>query len=163
MAFKHPVTPIRNFSFEVFKTPETYYQDPFIIYRLEDKTARLGEKAGEFQVSIRQGSFGEDKLRAEIVWQRKRQYTNDENISTEIISWTPQGIWEMDLSLVVVDIVDLDLEGIETPKFTGVGSARHAEDKSKLLAFIRALPTQWITQIYDAVLEVNPKWDTKRN
>lgn len=163
MAFKHPTIPTRVFQFHVHKTPEDYYQDPFILYRSDTpKEDRIGELAGEFQATVRQGTFGEDKARAEIAWQRTRKYTSDEAGSTEIVSWTPQGLWEMDLSLCIVDLSDLEYEGVDTPKFVGTGSSRHAEDRQKLLAFLRALPSQWITALHDAVLEVNPKWDPKR-
>jgi len=158
--FKFSPTPIQTFKFEVYPAGTGYYDGEFRLFRSTSADKPSEPNIGEFSVSIRQGTFGEDKQRSETFWQRRRIVEGGE-VREEILNWAPQGLVETDLSITITDIVGLDIEGLETPKFTGSGTTRRPADTQQFLAFMRGLPSQWIETLYDAVLEVNPKWAPK--
>lgn len=159
--FKLSAPPIKTFIFDVYETTNEF--EKFLIYRSDKASVgeEFGKKVADFKISIRQGTFGEDKVRSELLWTRKRIYEQGKDTSTEINSMTPQNLVETDLSIVICGISDLEAEGVETPEFDTSGSYGKPKSKEKMLAFLRSLPSQWIEEFYAAVLEVNPHWDLK--
>jgi len=151
---------VKEFRFNIWETTNPF--EPFIIRRPEDAPNEEADKlAGNFSITIRQGTFGEDKMRSELFWARKRIYEAGKEVSTEITNITPQSLVENDIAITICDISGLELDGMPMPEFVQSGSYKKPKDRDGVVKFVNALPSQWVDEIYGAVLEVNPKWDTK--
>ena len=159
--FKLEASPVKVFSFEIRETDNPF--DRYVIYLLgDDRPApEMGKKAGEFNITIRQGTFGEDRLRSELLWSRKRVWEANGNVSTEVNNLTPLTIVENDIFITLCGIDGLEIEGVDVPVFENAGSYKKVKDKAQLVEFLSRLPSQWINLFYECVLVVNPKWDDK--
>lgn len=153
--------PIKPFVFGVFETSNPY--DRFVLRRdgYVPDPPEAETKVTEFTVTFRQGTFGEDKQRSELLWSRKRVFERGTETSTEITKLTPQTLVENDIYICICGIDGLEVEGISVPEFVQAVSYKKVKDKDKFLEFLARLPSQWVDMFYAAVLEVNPKWDLK--
>lgn len=160
--FKLSASPIKEFRFNIWETTNPFAR--YIIRRTDDVPNEEADKlVGNFSVTIRQGTFGEDKLRSELFWGRKRIFEAGKEVSTEITNLTPQGLVENDIFITLCGIDGLEIEGMTTPEFVQAGSYKKPKDRDSVIRFINSLPSQWVDELYDAVLEVNPKWDTSKS
>lgn len=163
MAFKLTLPTVKKFSFDVVEIvadPVEYH-----LYRTNlpmDQRPHANEPVGNFSISFRQGTFQEDKSRAELIFGRTRRFELGSSVSTEISTMTPQGLIEHDLLVTCCGIEGLEMEGLESPEFAKNGSFYAPKDQTKFLKFLQALPGSWISELYEACLEVNVRWNPKR-
>lgn len=165
MAFKLVPPTAKTFSFDVLDSKGDF--DGLVIMRsIEDKSKWKEDDGYEyrdtFRVHFREATYAEDSSRADLIFRRVRTTKATSGDMEEVSSLTPQRIMEHDLMTLCCGIEDLEIDGIPTPKFVKSGSYQTAEDKQALLNFFRAMPIGWVEELYDALLETNPKWASKR-
>jgi len=159
--FTLSASPIKPFVFEIYETNDSL--ERFVLRGPGTPAAdSLPEnKRGEFTVTFRQGTFGEDKQRSELFWGRKRVFETGKDTSVEVTNLTPQTLVENDIFITCCGIDGLKVEGIDIPEFIQAGSYKKVKDREQFMRFLEMLPSQWVDTLYAAVLEVNPKWDFK--
>lgn len=165
MAFKLVPPTAKVFSFDIVRAPNEF--DGLLIFRSAENKNSWKEDEGydyldTFKVSFREATYSEDSTRADLIFRRIRTTRAATGDTEEISSLTPQRIMEHDLSTLCCGIEDLEIEGAQVPKFVKSGSYLVPEDKQAFLGFLRVMPIGWVEELYEALMEVNPKWASKR-
>lgn len=116
------------------------------------------EEGYDCYVSFRQATQGDNRVRAEITGKREWRLSDDGADVVEVNYENFPALVERDVFLTMTG-TDIECPGVE---LAFEGSPRRCKSEQDFRKWWGALPMTWAIPIYDACLEVNPLWRTKR-
>lgn len=157
-------------TFRFIKVEKEGFED---IRRMEDGEEFDPERC--FKVTFRQGTRIEGEQRTGLLNQRQYKLDPIDGQMVQLDSRNPDDLAKLEIFTTLCD-TDLEYPEVKTAKnggepevtwkhleFTTVGSVKRVSSRMQFERWWALFPDQWATELYDACLEVNPKWDLSKS